>query len=116
MNMESSHCDAIGSTTRTGAHSVIMPKEGLVRLSDHVCAQMLRVLFHIRHTPEARLLLVPPERARGPVWSTPNADYDVMCRGQKVGRIWRFIYLREHYEFFPWHWDISSETRKHELG
>jgi len=47
---------------------------------------MLRLLMHIRHTPEARLLLVPPAHTRAPVCSTPNADYDVMYRGERIGR------------------------------
>jgi hypothetical protein len=93
-----------------------MGKDGLIRLPDQMCAAMLRVLLHIRHTPEARLRLVRPERARAPVWSIPNADYDVTYRGEKVGRIWRFVYRREPHEAFPWHWDIQSENRKHEFG
>jgi hypothetical protein len=93
-----------------------MAKDGLMRLPDHMCATMLRLLMHIRHTPEARLLLVAPERQRAPVWSTANADYDVKYRGRTVGRIWRFIYLRERHEGFPWHWDIRCDSRKHEWG
>ena len=72
-----------------------MPDDGLMLLPNHITASLMRALMFIRHTPEARLLLRPPERERAPVWSTPNADYDVMHRSEKVGRIWRFIYARE---------------------
>jgi hypothetical protein len=93
-----------------------MPKDGLVRLPDHITASLMRALMHVRHTPAARLLLKPPEHTRAPVWSTPKADYDVLHRGEKVGRIWRFTYTREPHQDFPWHWTLVSESRKQDSG
>jgi len=94
-----------------------MPKDGLVRLPDHIVAGLLRALASICHTPQSRLHLLPPAGGgRAPVWDTPNADFDVMWRGRRVGRIWRFVYEREECEACPWHWDISAPDRKHEWG
>jgi hypothetical protein len=36
--------------------------------------------------------------ARAPVWNNPKRDYDVIWRGEKIGRIWRFIYRGERHE------------------
>jgi hypothetical protein len=92
-----------------------MPKDGLVRLPDHIVAPLLRALMHIRHTPQSRLLLEHPTEGRAPGWNI-TTDFDVLWRGQKVGRIWRHIYVREAFEEFPWHWDITAANRRHEWG
>jgi hypothetical protein len=75
----------------------------------------MRALVHVRHTPEARLLLQHPENDRAPVWNR-KLDYDVIFRGQKVGRVWRFDYQRDRREGWPWHWDITCDDRKNEWG
>lgn len=93
-----------------------MPKDGLTRLPDHIVAPLLRALMHVRHAPHCRLYLQSPDDERAPVWSTRNADYDVVWRGEKVGRIWRFIYTGERHEGYPWHWVIKARDRKDESG
>jgi hypothetical protein len=40
----------------------------------------------------------------------------VLWRGQKVGRIWRHIYVGERIAGFPWHWSIKATDRKEEWG
>jgi hypothetical protein len=91
-------------------------KGELVRLPDHVVAPLLRALEHVRHAPHCRLYLQAPDSDRAPVWNTPRADYDVIWRGAKVGRIWRFIYRGERHEGWPWHWVIRAEHRPGEEG
>src|SRR3954453_7328673 len=84
-----------------------MPKDGLARLPDHIVAPLLRALMHIRHTPHSRLLLQHPTNGRAPSWDQ-SLDFDVVGRREKVGRIWRHAYVREVFEEYPWHWDIST--------
>jgi hypothetical protein len=92
-------------------------KDGLARLPDHVVAHLMRALTHVRHTPQNRLLLIPPDAPRGPVVSDArNADYDVCWRGRKVGRVWRYDYVRNPGEGFPWHWSLNAEERKSDWG
>ena len=92
-----------------------MSKDGLVRLPDHIVAPLLRALMHVRHTPQSRLLLEHPSSGRAPGWDA-STNFDVLWRGEKVGRIWRHTYVRETFEEHPWHWDISASNRPHEWG
>ena len=75
-----------------------MPKDGLIRLPDHIVAPLMRALMVVRHNPHSRLLLQPAEHPRPPVWGALKSDYDVTWRGEKVGRIWRHTYEREPHE------------------
>jgi hypothetical protein len=92
-----------------------MPKDGLIRLPDHIVAPLLRALMHIRHTPQSRLTLHQATTGRAPSWDQ-SSDFDVMWRGEKVARVWRHTYVRENFEEHPWHWDITAPRRKHEWG
>jgi hypothetical protein len=81
-----------------------MPKDGLRRLPDHVVAPLLRALMCIPRRPDARLILKPAEDGRPPSWDK-SSDYDVMFRGRRVGRVWRFDYQDDGFgDRMLWHW------------
>jgi hypothetical protein len=83
-----------------------MPKwDGLKPLPQQIIAPLLRALACIPRTVHSRLLLRKVESGRPPGWD--DNDYDVLFRGQRVGRIWCFDYTgrasgdRARYR---WHW------------
>ena len=83
-----------------------MPKpDSLKRLPDHVVAPLLRALMTIPRRPEARLLLQKVEPGRPPGWDS-EPDYNVVCRGRAIGRIWRFAYGNYSGDMgrHAWHW------------
>ena len=55
-------------------------------------APLLRALACIPRTADTRLLLVKRTDGRPPGWDREN-DYDVVFRGRKVGRIWKYDYM-----------------------
>ena len=68
-----------------------MPKwDGLKPLPDHVLAQLLRALSASLVPLIRRLLLV--KRIDGRRRYDRENDYDVVFRGRKVGRIWKYEY------------------------
>ena len=85
-----------------------MPKwDGLKPLPDHVIAPLLRTLACIPRTADTRLLLVKRTDGRPPGWDREN-DYDVVFRGRKVGRIWKYDYTGKvsgEMARWLWHWD-----------
>jgi len=84
-----------------------MSKDGLRRLPDHVVAPLLRALMCIARTPEARLILRPVEERRPPHW-TMEDDYQVMFRGEVVGRIDREPDDRCEVTGTPWRWFLHD--------
>ena len=77
---------------------------GLKPLPQHVVAPLLRALPHTR---DARLLLRKPEFRRRPCMGEEQ-DYDVVFRGRKVGRIWKYDYTGKvsgEMARWLWHWD-----------
>ena len=83
-----------------------MPKDGLRRLPDHVVAPLLRALLTIPRRPESRLVLRKADSERPPGWGR-TADYDVLFRDRRVGRIWEFDYTDEatrEIGRYLWHW------------
>jgi hypothetical protein len=84
--------------------------DGLKRLPDHVVAPLLRALACIPRRPDTRLLLQRAERGRPPTWDA-TADYDVIFRGRKIGRVWRCDYaghVSGDMARYLWHWDWSG--------
>ena len=85
-----------------------MPKwDGLKPLPDHVIAPLLRALACIPRTADTRLLLVKRTDGRPPGYDREN-DYDVVFRGRKVGRIWKYDYTGKvsgEMARWLWHWD-----------
>jgi hypothetical protein len=65
--------------------------DGLKPQPDHVVAPLLRALMSIPRRPQSRLLLVKRIDGRPPGYDREN-DYDVVIRGRKVGRIWKYDY------------------------
>ena len=88
-----------------------MPKwDGLKPLPDHVIAPLLRALACIARTVDARLLLVKRTDGRPPGYDREN-DYDVVFRGRKVGRIWKYDYTGKvggEMARWLWHWDLRN--------
>ena len=84
-----------------------MKWDGLKPLPDHVLAPLLRALACIPRTADARLMLVRRTDGRPPGYNREN-DYDVMFRGRKVGRIWKYDYTGKvggEMAHWLWHWD-----------
>ena len=93
-----------------------MPKwDGLRPLPEHVLAPLLRALACIPRTADTRLLLRKVESGRPPGRDAEN-DFDVLFRGRRVGRIWRYDYtgkLSGDRARFLWHWYFgNAEGRK----
>jgi hypothetical protein len=88
-----------------------MPKwDGLRPLPDHVLAPLLRALACIPRTADARLLLRKVQEGRRPSMD-PETDFDVVFRGRKVGRIWRYDYAGARSDEgarYLWHWYIRG--------
>ena len=83
-----------------------MPNDGLRKLPDHVVAPLLRALMCIPRTPDNRLILKPAAEGRPPNWDK-TADFDVLLRGRRIGRVWRFDYTHVTSgprAGYPWHW------------
>ena len=81
--------------------------DGLKPLPDHLLAPLLRALACIPRTADTRLLLVKRTDGRPPGWGREN-DYDVVFRGHKVGRIWKYDYTGKtsgEMARWLWHWD-----------
>ena len=67
----------------------------------------MRAVACIPRTRDARLLLVKRTDGRPPGWDREN-DYDVVFRGRKVGRIWKYDYTGKvggEMALWLWHWD-----------
>jgi hypothetical protein len=84
-----------------------MPMYELRRLPDHVVAPLLRALMCIPHTGESRLILQPVKERRPPFWTIED-DYNVVFRGQRVGRIDREPDDRCEVPNAPWRWFLND--------
>jgi len=83
-----------------------MPKDGLKRLPDHIVAPLLRALMCVERRPDSQLRLQRIDYGRPPGWDA-KTDFNVLFRGQRIGRIWRFDYSRDvrgDMGRYPWHW------------
>jgi hypothetical protein len=82
-----------------------MPDDAPKLLPKHVVSALLRALATIRRRPQPpRLVLRRAEFGRVPGWDDKN-DYNVLWRGQVVGRIHKFDrYDTAPYKGFAWHW------------
>src|SRR5262245_49651347 len=87
-----------------------MKWDGLKPLPNNVLAPLLRALACIPRTSDARLLLRKVQEGRRPGMD-PENDFDVMFRGRKVGRIWRYEYTGARSDEgarYSWHWYIRN--------
>jgi hypothetical protein len=90
---------AIGATLE-----LPLVKDGVRRLPDHIVAPLLRALMCIPRRPDSRLTLQRLDHDRAPNWDRKN-DYNVIWRGQPIGRIWRHEYNNHSWAGMgPWHW------------
>src|SRR6185295_1973961 len=100
-------CNSVAIEAR-GCTLAPMPRwDDLKPLPNHVVAPLLRALACIPRTADARLLLVKRTDGRPPGWDREN-DYDVVFRGRKVGRIWKYDYTGKvsgEMARWLWHWD-----------
>jgi hypothetical protein len=79
-------------------------------LPDHALAPLLRALACIPRTADARLLLRKVQEGRRPGMDS-ESDFDVVFRGRKVGRIWRYDYAGARSDEgarYLWHWYIRG--------
>jgi hypothetical protein len=83
-----------------------MPKDGLRRLPDHVVAPLLRALMCIPRRPESRLILRRVPEPRRPFFT--RDDYDVIWRGQTVGRIDCELEPYPIHKDAPWRWFMTD--------
>ncbi len=79
----------------------------------------MRALACIPRTADTRLMLVKRTDGRPPGYDREN-DYDVVFRGRKVGRIWKYDYTGKvsgEMARWLWHWDWRDvEGRKDAEG
>ena len=96
-----------------------MKWDDLKPLPDHVVAPLLRALMCIPRSADTRLLLVKRTDGRPAGYDREN-DYDVVFRGRKVGRIWKYDYTGKvsgEMARWLWHWDWHDvEGRKDAEG
>jgi hypothetical protein len=88
-----------------------MPKDGLRRLPDHVTAALLRALMTLPRRPQSRLILQPVSEPRAPFW-TVDADYNVVWRGQRVGRISFDHKPHPNEAHIRWRWFLNDHERR----
>ena len=77
-------------------------------LPHDIVQPLLRALMCIQPR-DSKLYLRRADHPRRPGLDQKN-DYNVICRGNRVGRIWRYEYANHPWQGLgPWHWSRCNE-------
>jgi hypothetical protein len=89
-----------------------MPKDGLVKLPASVAASMLQAITSIQSALDTRLVLQRPDINRRP-GQDRRYDYNVLWRGQTIGRVWRYDYTQQELPVWHWRWnDVAGKPNR----